>query len=306
MIPDWVPAEAWEGYVEMRKRIKKPMTERAVALKIKALEEFRDAGHDLTRILDQSTENNWTDLYEPKDRRAGDSQKRVIPQLGRHGNATAGAAQEWLNDSAMDDSLETKRKFAGLITALSDYYKSEISKAVLGIYWNGLNQYSYEAIEKACWAHTQLADEAGRWMPRNADIIKMIEGGTQDRGMLAWSKVDTAIRTRGTWDDVVFDDQVIHRVLADMGGWVLVGSKDDKEWPFVGKEFQQRYRAYAQRGGAPEYPAQLTGIANAQNQSTGRPLLPPILLGDPEKAKQVLKGGAAKAVGLQRAQISQY
>ena len=133
----------------------------------------------------------------------------------------------------------------------------------------------------------------------------MIEGGTLDRSMLAWSKVDNAVRVRGTWDDVVFDDAIIHRVIADMGGWVLVGGKDDKEWPFIGKEFQQRYRSYTQRGATLEYPAQLTGIANAQNSSAGRPLLPPILIGDKEKAKQVLKNSTgAPELGLQRAQIA--
>lgn len=301
-LPSWIPADAWAGYVEMRKKIKKVMTPRAEAMQIKTLEEFRDAGYDVAEILDNSTMNNWTSLYQPKEK-AG-AAKGKLPQLGKHGQATADSAQQWLNEHAMDDTLEQRRKFASLITHMADYYKSDISKAVLGIYWNGLRQFSYEAIEKACWAHTQLADEAGRWMPRNSDIIKMIEGGTQDRSMIAWSKVDSAVRVRGTWDDVVFDDATIHRVIADMGGWVLIGGKDDKEWPFIGKEFQQRYRAYAQRGPVTEYPAQLTGIANAQNSSTGRPLLPPLLLGDAEKAKQVLKGSTGSAqIGFKRAQI---
>lgn len=191
----------------------------------------------------------------------------------------------------MEDSIDERRRFASLLTALSDYYKSEISKAVAGIYWNGLKQYDYEAIEKACWAHTQLPDEAGRWMPRNSDIIKMIEGGTVDQAAIAWTKVDSAIRVRGTWDDVAFDDPIIHRVIADMGGWVKVGSADDKEYPFVGKEFQTRYRSFKMRGTVPDYPRWLTGISNAHNQSQGRPRLPVVLIGDVQKAEQVIKAG---------------
>lgn len=190
----------------------------------------------------------------------------------------------------MHDNIEERRRFAALMTALSDYYKSDISKASAGIYWEGLKQYDYPAIEKACWAHTQLPDEAGRWLPRNSDIIKMIEGSTVDQAAIAWTKVDTAVRTRGTWDDVVFDDALIHRVIADMGGWVLVGSKGDDEWPFVGKEFQQRYRGFRMRDQLPDYPPKLTGIANAANRAAGKPLLPPILLGDQEKAKAVIRG----------------
>lgn len=196
----------------------------------------------------------------------------------------------------MKDHIDERRKFAALLTALSDYYKSEISKAVAGLYWQGLMQYDYEAVERACWAHTQRPDEAGRWLPKIADLRQILEGSTQDQGALAWSRVDTAVRVRGTWDDLVFDDALIHRVVADMGGWVLLGAKEDKEWPFVAKEFQQRYRAYRQRGESPDYPARLTGIANAHNSANSLPLLPPVLVGNPEKAKEVFKRGSGASL----------
>jgi len=300
-LPDWIPAEAWAGYVEMRARSPKTkMTLRAMELRIKDLEKFRDAGHDVGAILDNSTVNGYTDLYVPKEDGKRVSAAPGLPQLGKHGNATAENAKQWIGDEPMDDTLEQKKRFATLLTHMADYYKSELSRSMLSIYWAGLRQYSYEAIEKACWAHTQLPDEAGRWMPRNSDIIKMIDGGTDDRSQIAWSKVDQAVRVRGTWDDVIFDDATIHRVLADMGGWILVGSKDDKEWPFVAKEFQQRYRAYAQRGAVTEYPARLTGQANAHNSANGRPILPAVLYGDPEKAKLVYRRGAGVTlVGMQ-------
>lgn len=294
ILPDWIPAEPWAGYVEMRARSPKTkMTQRAMELRIKDLEKFRDAGHDVGAILDNSTVNGYTDLYVPKEDSKRVSAAPGLPQLGKHGNATAENAKQWIGDEPMDDTLEQKKHFATLLTHMADYYKSELSRSMLSIYWAGLRQYSYEAIEKACWAHTQLPDEAGRWMPRNSDIIKMMEGSTADQGALAWSRVDSAIRTRGTWDDVVFDDPVIHRVVADMGGWVLLGTKDDKEWPFVAKEFQQRYRSFRQRDQIPEHPKRLTGIGNAANVANNMPLLPPILIGDKEKAKAVLLGIAA-------------
>jgi DNA-binding transcriptional ArsR family regulator len=65
-LPDWIPSDAWAGFVEMRKHIKKPMTDRALDLKIKDLARFQQKGYDLAAILDKSTANNWSDLYEPK------------------------------------------------------------------------------------------------------------------------------------------------------------------------------------------------------------------------------------------------
>lgn len=299
-LPDWLPVEAWAGFVEMRKKIKKPMTLHAEGLIVKKLDTFRAQGQDVERILNNSIENSWQSVFEDRERRqeSRPGQRAALPQLGKHGQSTANSAQDWLEAQGMDDSLEEKRRFATLITGLSDYYKSEVSRAVLGIYWEGLRHFSYEAIEKACWAHTQLPDEAGRWMPRNSDIIKMLEGSTVDKAAQAWSKVDRAVRERGTWDDVVFDDPIIHRVIADMGGWISFGTKTEGEkgeWPFVAKEFQTRYRSFRATGQIPEHPLRLSGLANSHNAAGGRPLLPPILIGDIERAKLVIKGQAIAA-----------
>lgn len=65
-LPDWIPLEAWNGFVEMRKAEKASMTGRAMTLQIGKLEKFRALGHDIEAILDQSTSNNWKDLYPVK------------------------------------------------------------------------------------------------------------------------------------------------------------------------------------------------------------------------------------------------
>lgn len=35
--------------------------------------------------------------------------------------------------------------------------------------------------------------------------------------MVAWNKVDKAVRQVGAWTSVMFDDALIHRVISDMG-----------------------------------------------------------------------------------------
>lgn len=191
----------------------------------------------------------------------------------------------------MIDSLEEKKRFAALIVALSDYYSKSASKGVIAMYWEGLRQYDYEAVEKAAWAHTQLPDEAGRWMPLVSDFNKMLAGRTTDQGQIAWSKVDRAVRVVGPYADVAFDDPIIHRVLQDMGGWMLIGGKDDKEWPFVAKEFVTRYQGYKMTGEIPEHPTHLMGVATAQNGSAGIQQPKQVrLLGNVEKARQIASG----------------
>lgn len=65
-MPDWIPVEAWNGYVEMRKKLRKPMTARARSLVINALQAMHGKGLDVALALDNSTRNDWIDVYEPK------------------------------------------------------------------------------------------------------------------------------------------------------------------------------------------------------------------------------------------------
>lgn len=67
-MPDWVPGDAWAGYIDMRKRIKKPMTTRAMELAMIKLADLMRAGSDPKAVLDQSTMNSWQGLFEIKAR----------------------------------------------------------------------------------------------------------------------------------------------------------------------------------------------------------------------------------------------
>jgi len=66
-LPDWLPMEAWGGYVEMRKRIRKQMTPRAQQLVLKSLADMQAKGLSVAQSLDNSTRNSWVDVYEPKE-----------------------------------------------------------------------------------------------------------------------------------------------------------------------------------------------------------------------------------------------
>lgn len=186
-----------------------------------------------------------------------------------------------------------KKRFITILTGISDYYGKELAQSTLGLYWEGLRQYDLGAVEKALWAHTQNPD-SGQWMPKIADVTKMLQGRTADQAAIAWSKVDAGVRRVGTYADVVFDDPIIHRVLADMGGWLSFSTKEESDWPFVAKEFENRYRGYRMRGEIPEYPPVLIGMANAQNGKAGFATQPPVLIGDQARAAQVLAGGTTQ------------
>jgi hypothetical protein len=187
-------------------------------------------------------------------------------------------------------------RFLTILTGVSDYYGKPLSESVQQLYWHGLQQYDIEAVEKALWAHTQNPD-SGQFMPKIADVTKMLQGSTQDSALQAWSKVDRAVRCVGTHRSVVFEDPIIHRVIVEMGGWIQFGTKTEEDWPFVRNEFVNRYRGYRVRSEVPEYPPVLIGIAEASNSKSGHAHVEaPTLIGNSQKAEQVMRLGSGKPI----------
>lgn len=63
-LPEWVPRESWDSFVEMRKKIKKPLTDYAKELTVKELERLKKAGNDTRAVLDQSIQRSWQGVFE--------------------------------------------------------------------------------------------------------------------------------------------------------------------------------------------------------------------------------------------------
>ena len=65
-LPEWLNKTDWNDFVEMRKKLKKPMTDRAVKLMISKLETMKNKGINTSEVLQKSILANWSDVYEPK------------------------------------------------------------------------------------------------------------------------------------------------------------------------------------------------------------------------------------------------
>ncbi len=62
-LPDWIPQGAWQAYVEMRNRIRAPLTDKAKQLTWKKLEALRDEGHPVDQVLEQSVERSYRGVF---------------------------------------------------------------------------------------------------------------------------------------------------------------------------------------------------------------------------------------------------
>jgi uncharacterized protein YdaU (DUF1376 family) len=66
VVPDWIPLETWEAFIQMRKRIGKPPTDYALKLIIAKLDRFRSNGQDVKQVLEKSITSGWQDVFEIK------------------------------------------------------------------------------------------------------------------------------------------------------------------------------------------------------------------------------------------------
>jgi uncharacterized protein YdaU (DUF1376 family) len=96
IVPDWVPKEAWEHYEEMRRRIRKPMTDQARKWGLAKLAGLKAHGNDPTAVLEQSVFNSWQGLFPLK----GVSHDSYPENGGFNGQRIGTQAQRAINNAA--------------------------------------------------------------------------------------------------------------------------------------------------------------------------------------------------------------
>ena len=76
-LPIFINKNLFNGFVEMRKKIKKPLTEHAKELLIKKLTEFenKQAGF-ANKALENSIESSWQGVFEPKQNNFNNNQQQ--------------------------------------------------------------------------------------------------------------------------------------------------------------------------------------------------------------------------------------
>ena len=70
-IPDWVPKDAWHGFVEMRKQTRAKLTARGIQRTIADLTGLKDAGEDPGAVLWQSVQRSWRGVFPVRQQQKG-------------------------------------------------------------------------------------------------------------------------------------------------------------------------------------------------------------------------------------------
>ena len=69
VLPEWIPENQWNAWVEARTKRKNPPTNWAKKLAVNRLADLRDQGHSPALVLAESAFNGWAGLFEPKGKK---------------------------------------------------------------------------------------------------------------------------------------------------------------------------------------------------------------------------------------------
>lgn len=188
-------------------------------------------------------------------------------------------------------------QFSQLITDVLAFYRQDVSAFALQVWWQTCANFELEQVTKALTAHAMDA-ERGQFAPKPADLTRQLSGTATDRAMLAWGKVHDAMGRVGAYQDVVFDDAVIHAVVEDLGGWVKLCRTELKDMGYLQHRFAESYRAYAGKPDGMTYPSKLIGEGTQANDAAlamrGLKAPSPAVVGDRERARAVYRNGGVE------------
>ena len=66
VIPDFIDRGLWDDFLVLRKKLKAPNNERSLNSLLKKLSGFHNDGHDVNAIIQESYDNGWKSVFEPK------------------------------------------------------------------------------------------------------------------------------------------------------------------------------------------------------------------------------------------------
>lgn len=187
---------------------------------------------------------------------------------------------------------EDRSEFAHLIADALAFYGQEISQFGLSVWWQACQPFELQAVRRALGRHA-MDPERGMFPPKPADVVRQLQGVPTDRAAKAWGVALDAASRVGSYTDVVFEDPIIHVVIADLGGWPEFCRTPNDRLSYTQHRFTEAYRAYVNRGDLDEWPPRLHGDRSPDEIYAQRGLPPPqpVLIGNPQRARTVMLQG---------------
>lgn len=129
-------------------------------------------------------------------------------------------------------------QFITMMGIVADTYgQPRLNPNAIKLYFEVLSEYPLSEISKAIKEHVKQSP----YMPKPADIIRIIDGTAEDRASEAWYYVLKTIQQYGHYESVQFDNPAIHYAIERMGGWQKLCQMTEEELPYRERDFVKHY-----------------------------------------------------------------
>jgi hypothetical protein len=140
-----------------------------------------------------------------------------------------------------DGKCAMNEKTATAIAGLYAFYDRELSEFAIEVWADALAEFDQADVRSAIQAHIRDPD-AGRWLPKPADLIRKLRGSTDDAAQLAWGRVLRAAQAGGGSFDGPAGD-----ALDSLGGMAVVRRADESQNGFMQRRFVDAFMAHSRR-----------------------------------------------------------
>ncbi len=137
-----------------------------------------------------------------------------------------------------------KERFSTALVEASFVFTKDITKPMLKIYFELLEDLDINDIHRAIKKHSQT----GQFYPKPADIRNIINAdkpSSDDKATLAWMSITNAIGKIGPYRTLVLDDKLALEIIKHIGGWSNLCNLSYKDLDFKKREFVEAYKATA-------------------------------------------------------------
>ena len=135
--------------------------------------------------------------------------------------------------------MKDENGFKEQVVMLGEVFDKKITGGLIKIYWETLRQYSDEQAANAISAHVRT----GTFFPRPADLIKLIDGTSEENAHEAWAEV---LRQLTDFANAKFDPAT-ERAVQAMGGAEYLSHMSYHDLEFKKKDFLDYYESTTDR-----------------------------------------------------------
>ena len=125
------------------------------------------------------------------------------------------------------------------------YYDRELTEMAVAVWLEDLAEHDIAAVCAAFVRHRR-DPERGHWLPKSADILRQLQGDTDERRQSAWALVLAEARSVGTYGRPRLTDE--QRAAVDaVGGWRALCHCDERELGHLQRRFMAAFDAFDAR-----------------------------------------------------------